>query len=344
MTDFLYDIAGTYQPGFSVIKAKQEGFIGGISKITEGLTSGTTWDTTNKHWSNIWYQESRDNGQIWGGYHYLRNGNGAAQARYFLDEFNKITGHGVNGHLVQLDNESDADWVTTQDWSNEFYRLTNGHPYLMYTGSWWWNVTGRKWNGNSLTPYLWHSHYVAGTGIASIMYEQVNNSLWTPGYGNWPVATILQFSSKGSAGNINNNVDVNAFRESSFIMHSLTGDTPNNPLITGDEMLLAREGNNGPFYLCNGLVSRPLSADSIGDILYLADQGLVQLGTGKPGPEWDSTGRIRLGWTASRFGDVPTTVVTPTIDYDALSNQVVAKLAPALGDALASSLAARLEQ
>lgn len=207
---WLYDIAGSYQSGFSVPTAKREGYAGGISKITEGLSSGAGWDITNKNWSKRWHDESVTEGQVWGGYHYLHRGNGAAQARYFVDEMDKITGHGCDGCLVQLDNESDADWQTTVDWSNEFYRLTHDHPYLMYTGSWWWNVPGRQWNGNSLTPYLWHSHYVAGSGYASSLYQNVTPDFWTPNYGNWSRATILQFSAKGSLGGIDANVDVNA--------------------------------------------------------------------------------------------------------------------------------------
>lgn len=343
MTDFLYDIAGTYQTGFDVATAKREGYLGGICKITEGLTTGTNWDNVNKQWARNWYQQSVDNGQLWGAYHFLRKGNGGAQARYFMDELDKITGHGARGHLIQLDNESDADWVTTQDFSNEYHNLSGNQPYLMYTGSWWWNVAGRRWNGNSLTPYLWHSHYVAGQGFASVLYNQVTNALWTPGYGNWPTATILQFSSKGSAGGITANVDVNAFKGTRQDLQTLTGGVLVAPSLVGDTMLVARD-NNGQHYLCDGQISRPVPSGSIGDLLYLADQGLVTLGRGTPGAEWDSSGRIRLGWSAAAFGDVPVSVASPSVDYDALSTAVVAKLAPALGDALAASLAARLEQ
>lgn len=228
MVLWLYDIAGSYQAGFDVATAKREGYTGGISKITEGLSSGASWDKINKSWSKRWHDQSVAEGMVWGGYHYLHKGNGAAQARYFLDEFNKITGRGVDGYLVQLDNEADADWQTTVDFSNEFYRQTHSHPYLMYTGSWWWNVDGRRWNGNSLTPYLWHSRYVAGTGLGSVLYRKVSDSFWTPGYGNWPKATILQYSAKGSVGGIVDNVDVNAFLGSTADLAKLTGGT--NPM------------------------------------------------------------------------------------------------------------------
>jgi hypothetical protein len=223
---WLYDIAGSYQAGFSVAIARNEGFVGGVSKITEGLTSNDTWDKRNKDWSKRWHDDSLINGMFWGGYHFLRNGNGAAQARYFLDEMNKITGDGVNGCLVQLDNESDADWQTTKDWSDEFYRLTHDHRYLMYTGNWWWNVVGRRWNGYSLTPHLWDSRYVTGSGYASILYEYVPSTWWNPNYGNWPASTFLQFSSKGSVGGIVGNVDINAFRGSTADLLILTGGLP----------------------------------------------------------------------------------------------------------------------
>lgn len=229
MVLWLYDIAGSYQAGFSVEIAKNEGYVGGISKITEGLAgSGNAppldWDKRNKDWSRRWHDDSRRLGQVWGGYHYLRKGNGAAQARYFLDEMHKITGDGVNGCLVQLDNEADADYQTTEDWSNEFFRLTHDHRYLMYTGKWWWNP--RQWNGARLTPHLWHSQYVNGSGYASSLYEGTSPAFWTPGYGQWPRATILQFSSKGSAGGIVANVDVNAFTGSIADLAILTGAAP----------------------------------------------------------------------------------------------------------------------
>lgn len=208
---YLYDLAGSYQANFSVATAKKEGYAGGVSKITEGLTGGANWDLVNKTWAKRWHDESVSEGMVWGGYHFLHNGNGAAQARYFLDEFNKITGRGVDGYLVQLDCEHDADWQTIQDFSNEFYRQTHDHPYLLYTGDWWWNVPGRRWAGASLTPYLWHSRYVSGTGYGSFLYQKVDPSYWTPNYGGWPKATMLQYSASGSLGGLNANVDVSAF-------------------------------------------------------------------------------------------------------------------------------------
>jgi GH25 family lysozyme M1 (1,4-beta-N-acetylmuramidase) len=223
MVLYLYDIAGSYQAGFDVPKAKSEGFVGGVCKITEGLVNGTDWDKRNKAWAYEWHRQSMDVGAYWGGYHYLRRGNGAAQARYFLDELDKVTGSGSLGCLIQLDNEADADWQTTLDWSNEFYRLTHDHRYLMYTGAWWWNVAGRRWNGYSLTPHLWHSRYVSGNGYASTLYQNTAPDWWVPNYGGWPTATILQFSSKGSCGGLVANVDVNAFRGSLADLDTLTG-------------------------------------------------------------------------------------------------------------------------
>jgi hypothetical protein len=316
MTTFLYDIAGTYQPGFNVVTAKREGYIGGISKITEGLSSGANWDVTNKAHSRQWYQDSVNNGQIWGGYHYLRKGNGAAQARYFLDEFNKITGHGVRGHLVQLDNESDADWQTTVDWSNEFYRQTNNHPYLMYTGNWWWNVAGRRWNGNSLTPYLWHSSYVGGTGNGQALFNKVPNSWWLPGYGGWSRASILQFSSKGSCGGIVNNVDVNAIQMDINTLLGIGGNTT----VAGE----ADKAFVAPYTGTEGWINgQSWMAKAIESPL---NRLLTQL---------DAVDKRVQGLSAP---------VPAQIDLDALADKVLSKLTPSLAVALEQAFAEALQR
>lgn len=74
-------------------------------------------------------------------------------------------------------------------------------------------------------------------------------------------------------------------------------------------MLIAKKPVTGELYLCDGIWSRPIPQASVGDIIYLAQQGLLQLGAGTPGAEWDSTGRIRLGWNEADFGIVPAAVL-----------------------------------
>ena len=151
-----------------------------------------------------------------GAYHFLRSGSGAAQAQAFHA---RVSAHGgPAGLLIALDNEKDADYDTTRAFIAEWNRLSGNHPILMYTGSWWWKPKG--WDGASLTPHLWHSRYVDGTGYASSLYEHVPESWWNPGYGGWATAEILQFTSHARVAGMS--IDANAYRGSLDDLRALT--------------------------------------------------------------------------------------------------------------------------
>lgn len=200
MPVWLVDISN-WQAGIAIEEIAREGFSACVVKATEGTTyRDPQYDG--------WIPRIIATGMIPGAYHYLRNSDPVAQARAF---HGRVAAHGgPQGWLIQLDNEEDATWEVTAGWVAEWNRLTGRHPFLMYTGAWWWRPRG--WNGASLTPYLWHSSYVSGEGYASDLYTRVPGSWWTPGYGGWSQATILQFSSSGLvAGRL---VDVDAFRGS----------------------------------------------------------------------------------------------------------------------------------
>lgn len=210
---WLADISN-WQAGINIEQVVREGYAAVVCKATEGGTFN------DKQFDN-WIPRIRKAGAIPGAYHYLRAGNGAAQARHFL---NRLKRHGgPDGMLIQLDNEKDASWDTTKDWVKEWNRLTGNHPILMYTGAWWWKPRG--WDGEKLTPYLWHSRYVNGTGTGSKLYEKVPASWWTPGYGGWDKVTVLQFSSKGKVAG--KQIDVNAFRGTLAQLRALTRPASN---------------------------------------------------------------------------------------------------------------------
>lgn len=195
---YLLDLSN-YQPGFNVAQAAREGYSAFICKATEGTTF-------NDALFDGFINQIQAAGAIPGAYHFLRAGDGAAQARAF---YARVAAHGgPAGWLIALDNEADATWDTTVAWVTEWNRLSGNHPVIMYTGAWWWGPRG--WSGSQLTPYLWHSRYVAGTAPGSALYGQVPDAWWTPGYGGWGSATILQFSSKGQVAG--QQVDVDAFR------------------------------------------------------------------------------------------------------------------------------------
>jgi hypothetical protein len=197
---WIVDISN-HQGSFDVAAAVAEGYSAVICKASEGTSyRDTRFDS--------FAAQTQAAGAIPGAYHYLRAGDGAAQARLL---HSRITDHGgTDGWLCVLDNEADATWDTTVAFVEEWNRITNHHPLIMYSGGWWWKPRG--WNGASLTPYLWDSHYTSGSGVGSVLYEQVPDSWWTPGYGGWARSTMLQFSS--SARVSGQNVDVSAFPES----------------------------------------------------------------------------------------------------------------------------------
>ena len=200
MVTYGIDISN-HQGDFPVAGARAEGYEFCWAKCSQG-----NWYEDPYFFSNV--SKSRECGMLPGAYHWLEYGNGVAQARMF---FNRCQQAGMDqGLLIACDNESNADWATTVAFFNEWNRLSGGHPMYMYSGAWWWQPRG--WNGASLTPLLWHSRYVSGSGTGAALYGLTNDSFWTPYYGGWGQATVLQYSSSGVVQG--RAIDVNVFRGS----------------------------------------------------------------------------------------------------------------------------------
>jgi hypothetical protein len=75
----------------------------------------------------------------------------------------------------------------------------------------------RAVRGVDVTPYLWHSHYLTADADTvpddpAAFAARIPASWWVPGYGGWPTATFLQFTSKGDAGALANRVDLNVYQ------------------------------------------------------------------------------------------------------------------------------------
>jgi lysozyme len=195
---WLVDISN-WQSDISIEQIAREGYSACVCKATEGVMYRDPWFVT-------YLPRVRGSGMIPGAYHYLRAGEAARQARCFLDRVEAQGGPG--GFLIQLDCESDATAEDVRQWAAEWNRLTGNHPFLIYSGAWWWPRTGGL-DGAAITPYLWHSRYVDGSDYGSRLYEKVPDSWWTPGYGGWDRATILQFSSRGLVAG--RRIDVSAY-------------------------------------------------------------------------------------------------------------------------------------
>ena len=210
MTLFLVDIS-SYQAGINIAQVAREGFVAAACKATEGVGfRDPQFDT--------FIPQVQAAGMIPGAYHYLRAGDGAEQARQFLA---RVRDHGgPGGWLIQLDCESDGYGREMAAWAAEWVRLTDNHPFLIYSAAFWWPRTG-GFRGADLTPYLWHAHYVSGGGTASQLYGQVPPVWFTPGYGGWPSATFLQFTD--SAQVAGRSIDASAFLGTLDQLKALTG-------------------------------------------------------------------------------------------------------------------------
>ncbi len=200
------DIHPDYQAGIDFAKLKAQGYTFASVKATQGttFTVGLFAD---------WVARIRAAGMIPGGYHWINAGDGAAQARYFHNHLAAVGG--PEGLLIQLDCEDNATLADVQAWAAEWRRLTAWHPFLMYTGGWWWRPRG--WNGAAITPYLWDSHYLTADldtipDDPASFAARIPADWWAPGYGGWSAATFLQFTSRGDAGGLGNRVDLNATR------------------------------------------------------------------------------------------------------------------------------------
>ena len=115
-----------HQAGIDIEQIAREGYSAAICKATEGTTF------RDGQFAG-WIPRIRAAGMLPGAYHFLRNSDGAAQARAFHARVAAVGGPA--GMLCALDNEHDATHATTTGFVAEWHRLTNGHPLIMYTGA-----------------------------------------------------------------------------------------------------------------------------------------------------------------------------------------------------------------
>lgn len=207
-----------YQAGLSVPSLPGEGYGFAIFKATQGATGYTAPALFDS-----WVRQARSAGLVVGAYHWLTSVSGAAQADHFINRV-AATGYGPNEFLLCVDVEDTQNPPTLQVLQAFFARMATrlpGKPIVLYTGQWWWDVAGRRWNGAALTPYLWLSKYVSGAGTGAAQYAKVPASWWSPGFGGWSRATILQYTSNGTAAGITANVDLNAFDQDISVLRAL---------------------------------------------------------------------------------------------------------------------------
>jgi GH25 family lysozyme M1 (1,4-beta-N-acetylmuramidase) len=208
------DIYGSYQPNISISQLAQEGIAAVAMKATEGIT----WEDSK---FATWLPQVIDNGMLPIAIHYLRSTSGAAQAQHF---YNRIRGlHGtIDGIGVQLDCEADGGTNQIRDFVNEWQQLAQRPVTFGYSGLWWWPSHTNNLNGSALGMALWDSRYLWDTaanksriGTKEQLRDQVPASWWVPSYFGAPGqptrAKMLQYTSRGCAGGLYANVDLNLF-------------------------------------------------------------------------------------------------------------------------------------
>ena len=161
-------------------------------------TEGTSYSYVGWYHGNA--PKVRAAGLTLGAYHFLRTGNGAAQARYFSSVVGDLT-----GTLAVLDVETAANGTKptigdVRGFAGEFRRLHPGHPLVVYTGRWYWVGVMENPHGADIGP-LWHSEYEPSPDSGPDLDR----------YGGWPGATIWQWTSSGSCPGVSGRCDLNVF-------------------------------------------------------------------------------------------------------------------------------------
>ncbi len=192
----------------------------GFSKVSENT------DYVNSTWKhNRAGMEALPDDFVPGAYHFLHSGSDPAeQARHFLSSAGDLT-----DWMVALDVERVTDshgHVTSKPtaahahaWVTEFKKHAGDHTVIGYFPRWYWDELDRP--DLSFFDSVWASHYVSGSGSASVLYRHVSASWWKS-YGGGTVA-MLQHSSSGSVPGVDGECDVNAYKGTLTELRKLNG-------------------------------------------------------------------------------------------------------------------------
>lgn len=228
------DVHPHFQAGLNIEQVRAEGFDFMAVKLSEATAAYPGQD---------WIRRGKACGLLCLGYHYLRPGNEAEQARVFADQ---LIAAGVPGMLDAEALASDGKTATLNVIG--IHRFLDNcaargvRVPLLYLPKWYWQRMGSP--DLSGLPMLWASSYVNGNGFASELYDAVTPSRWTA-YGNLPVA-VLQFTDKASVAG--KNIDVDAFLGTRDQFVSLIGPSVVQPAPVGPESIPSMEyGQRGDF-------------------------------------------------------------------------------------------------
>lgn len=199
-----------WQRGIDVTQMHDVEFV--IAKATEGTTY------VNPDCDRV-YRDARASGKKTGVYHFAREGDAIAQAKYFVDHISGYIGQSV----LVLDYESFAvdqgvGWA--KDWLDAVYNMTGVKPVIYMSNSvvhrYDWTVVAKNYS-------LWNAGYYAGYNT---IYGFVDNPPLHYDLGAFSDNTSLyQYTSSGRLNGWSGNLDLDIFYGNSSEWDALAGYT-----------------------------------------------------------------------------------------------------------------------
>lgn len=182
MTRFVLDVA-SYQGSLAVEDVARAGFTAVNLKTSHGLTQRSV------HPDIVgWVARSKAAGLAISTFHWLDNSApGAEQAAYAYERLAQLGLTQGTVHVV--DCEADATEAILTSYVREMTARL-GRPVAIYSADWWWQQTGRRWNGAALSPYLWGAPNAGYLGE----YPGDSSAHWKAGWGGWSEFALIQYA------------------------------------------------------------------------------------------------------------------------------------------------------
>lgn len=190
MTRYLADYA-SYQGALTVADLHRAEFQVVNFKTSHGTTTKAVHPRITTEIAS-----ARKLGMGIGTFHWLiGNMSGTDQANYAFGRLSTLGLTKSTMHTVDVEEQTGTDddelaptWQHIVDYVTRMKSLL-GRPVAIYTGDWWWNATGRKWKGSTLSPYL-----MAAPNVGYLDgYPGANSEHWKAGYGGWTDLSVMQY-------------------------------------------------------------------------------------------------------------------------------------------------------
>lgn len=197
-----------WQRGIDVTQMDDVEFV--IAKATEGTSY------VNPDCDRVWH-DAKNSGKKTGVYHFARNGDAIAQAKYFV---NNISGY-IGQSVLVLDYESSAvdqgvGWA--KDWLDAVYNMTGVKPVIYMSNS---VVHRYDWTEVAKNYSLWNAGYYVGYNT---IYGFVDNPPLRYDLGEFSDNTVLwQYTSSGQLNGWTDNLDLDIFYGNSPDWDALAG-------------------------------------------------------------------------------------------------------------------------